>query len=65
MNPYVKHVRPLDDYRLEVVFENSERRIFDVTPYLHAAYLSVCRTAPLFTQHEWWLALSSGQVGWI
>ena len=35
MNPYVKHVRPLDDYRLEVEFENGERRIFDVTPYLH------------------------------
>ena len=34
MNPYVKHVRPLDDFRLEVVFENSERRIFDVKPYL-------------------------------
>jgi hypothetical protein len=34
MNPYVKHVNPLDDYRLEVVFENGERRIFDVKPYL-------------------------------
>lgn len=35
MNPYVQHVRPLDDYRLELVFENGERRIFDVRPYLH------------------------------
>lgn len=34
MNPYVEHVRPLDDYRLEVTFENGERRIFDVKPYL-------------------------------
>lgn len=34
MNPYVKHVRPLDDYRLEVTFENGERRLFDVKPYL-------------------------------
>lgn len=34
MNPYVKNVRPLDDYRLEVAFENGERRIFDVKPYL-------------------------------
>jgi len=31
MNPYVKSVRPLDDHRLEVSFENDERRIFDVT----------------------------------
>jgi len=34
MNPYVEHVRPLDDYRLEVVFDNGERRLFDVKPYL-------------------------------
>ena len=34
MNPYVKQVRPLEDYQLEVFFENGERRIFDVKPYL-------------------------------
>ena len=34
MNPYVKSVRPLDDYRLEVVFENGEHRLFDMKPYL-------------------------------
>lgn len=34
MNPYVKYVRPLDDYQLEVIFENGERRLFDVKPYL-------------------------------
>ena len=34
MNPYVKSVRPLDDYRLEILFENGERRVFDMSPYL-------------------------------
>ncbi len=34
MNPYVKSVRPLDDYRLELLFENGECRIFDVKPNL-------------------------------
>ena len=34
MNPYVKLVHPLNDYRLEVIFENGERRMFDVKPYL-------------------------------
>ncbi len=34
MNPYVKHVRPLEDYQLEVIFENGESRIFDMKPYL-------------------------------
>ena len=34
MNPYVKYVRPLDVYQLEVIFENSEHRLCDVKPYL-------------------------------
>lgn len=34
MNLYVFSVRPLDDYRLEIVFEDSEHRVFDVKPYL-------------------------------
>ncbi len=34
MNPYVKVVCPLDNFQLEVLFENGERRIFDVKPYL-------------------------------
>ena len=34
MNPYVKQVSPLEDYQLELIFENGERRIFDVKPYL-------------------------------
>jgi hypothetical protein len=35
MNPYVDSVRPLDDYYLEIVFDNGERRIFDAKPYLY------------------------------
>ena len=35
MHPYVKRVCPLDDYQLEVEFENGERRLFDMKPYLH------------------------------
>ena len=34
MNPYVQSVRPLDDHRLDLLFENGERRVFDITPYL-------------------------------
>ncbi len=34
MNPYVKQVRPLEDYQLELIFGNGEQRIFDVKPYL-------------------------------
>lgn len=34
MDPHVKSVRALDNYELEVLFENGERRRFDVKPYL-------------------------------
>lgn len=39
MNPHVQAVRPLKDYRLELVFENGERRIFDAKPYLERGLL--------------------------
>ena len=29
-----KEVRTLPDFRLLIVFENGERRVFDVSPYL-------------------------------
>ena len=36
INPYVKQVHSLDGYRLELLFENGERRVFDIKPYLHS-----------------------------
>jgi len=34
MNPHVKAVRALDDYELELSFDNGESRRFDAKPYL-------------------------------
>jgi len=34
MRPKAIDVKPLEDYLLELVFDNGERRIFDVKPYL-------------------------------
>ncbi len=34
MYPAVKIVKPLADYRLLLTFDNREKRIFDVTPWL-------------------------------
>jgi hypothetical protein len=34
MNPHVKSVRALEDYELELSFDNGEFRRFDVKPYL-------------------------------
>ena len=35
MNPYVKEVKPLADYQLELTFENGKIRVFDLKPYLN------------------------------
>jgi hypothetical protein len=34
MNPRVKEVKPLDGYRLDLVFTNGERGIYDCKPLL-------------------------------
>lgn len=48
MNPRVKSVRALDDYQLEVSFDNGERRIFDVKPYLSRGIFVRLRDRSLF-----------------
>lgn len=48
MNPHVTCVRALDDYRLEVSFENGEHRIFDVKPYLSRGIFVRLRDRSLF-----------------
>ncbi len=35
MNPRVKKVQALENYLLELTFDNGEVRIFDVAPYLN------------------------------
>ncbi len=34
MRPKAIDVKPLEDYMLELVFDNGEKKIFDVKPYL-------------------------------
>ncbi len=36
----VKKVKPLDNYRLLLTFENNEQRVFDVSPYLDTGVFS-------------------------
>lgn len=48
MNPYVTSVRALDDYELEVSFENGERRRFDVKPFLSRGVFVRLRDPSLF-----------------
>ena len=48
MNPRVKSVRALEDYELEVSFDNGESRRFDVKPYLDRGIFSRLRDRDAF-----------------
>lgn len=44
----VKSVKPLSDYKLLLVFDNAERRIFDVTPWLTKGAFRELRDEAMF-----------------
>jgi hypothetical protein len=44
----VNKVRPLEDYKLELTFENKEIRIFDVKPYLDTGIFCTLKDKNLF-----------------
>lgn len=44
----VTSVKPLDDYKLLLEFENKEKRIFDVVPYLNTGKFRELRDTALF-----------------
>ena len=61
MNPYVKQVRALDDYRLLLVFENGEQRIFDVKPYLQRGVFARLQNPAAFHSAR----VVAGSVEWL
>ncbi len=44
----VKDVKPLKDYKLLLDFENGERKIFDISPYLEIGAFKTLRDEKLF-----------------
>jgi hypothetical protein len=48
MNPRVKSVKPTQDYLLELVFSNDEKKSFDVKPYLDFGIFSDLKNYALF-----------------
>ena len=60
MNPYVKSVRPQEDYRLLLTFENGEKRIFDLKPYLDKGVFTRLKNISLFRTAR----VVSGSVEW-
>ncbi len=60
MNPYVKSVKPQDDYRLLLTFENGEKRIFDLKPYLDKPVFTRLKNIAQFKTAR----VVSGSVEW-
>jgi len=48
MSPNVIQVQPLDNYHLQLQFDNRETRIFDVTPYLDKGVFSQLKSIEQF-----------------
>ena len=60
MNPYVKSVKPQDDYCLLLTFENGEKRIFDLKPYFDKPVFARLKNIALFKT----VRVVSGAVEW-
>lgn len=60
MNPYVKKAKALDDYQLALEFENKERRIFDMKPYLNRGIFVRLQNRALFQAAR----VVAGSVEW-
>ena len=60
MNPYVKSVKPHEDYRLLLTFENGEKRIFDLKPYFDKPVFARLKNIALFKT----VRVVSGAVEW-
>jgi hypothetical protein len=46
----VVHVEPLSEYKLSLEFENHEKRIFDVTPYLEMGVFRQLKDKSIFSR---------------
>ncbi|MBM2813001.1 MAG: hypothetical protein HW416_3760 [Chloroflexi bacterium] len=60
MNPYVRSVSPLQNYLLEVEFENGEHRLFDLKPYLQRGLFTRLQNPPVFQAAR----VVAGSVEW-
>jgi len=60
MNPYVRTVQPLEDYQLDLVFANGERRVFDLKPYLEKGVFKRLKVPGLFKTAR----VVAGSVEW-
>lgn len=60
MNPYVKSVKTQEDYCLLLTFENGEKRVFNLKPYLEKPVFKRLENIALFKTAQ----VVSGSVEW-
>jgi hypothetical protein len=60
MNPYIKKVKPLENYCLMLWFENGEQKIFDLKPYLNKGVFNQLKNIALFASAR----VVAGSVEW-
>lgn len=61
MNPRIRDVHPNDDYTLTIIFENDEKRVFDVKPYLDKGVFNQLRDRRIFNSVKPFL----GSIQWV
>ncbi len=60
MNPQVKHVEPMPNYKLKVQFENNETKEFDAIPFLDKGVFKELKNEAYFKQ----VRVAFGSVEW-
>ena len=60
MNPHVTRLTPQADHHLLLEFDNGEKRLFDLTPWLDKGVFRALRGSPEFTQAR----VVDGSVEW-
>lgn len=60
MNPYVRSVKAINSKQLELLFENGERRLFDMSPYLSRGVFTRLQNPAVFRMAQ----VVAGSVEW-
>jgi len=61
MNPYLKNVKPLDNYCLMLWFDNGEQKLFDLKPYLNKGIFHQLKNPALFAS----VRVVAGSIEWL
>jgi len=61
MNPRVIEVKPKNDFTLEILFANKERKIFDVKPYLDKGIFTELKRGEIFNS----VKVDNGSISWV